>query len=78
MRKNALLQRFDGFVKNLSATDRIGLMVHCDADGLMSGAIAARAILKLRKKKTGSLFLFGVSESRGIAEKNRYFAEWSL
>jgi hypothetical protein len=49
MEKEALLARFAGFVERLSVRDDVGVLVHCDPDGLASAVVLLEAL----KQKTG-------------------------
>ncbi|MBI4739087.1 DHH family phosphoesterase [Candidatus Woesearchaeota archaeon] len=44
------VQRFDAFVKSLTANDRIALMHDTDPDGICSGALVAASVERIRKK----------------------------
>ncbi|MBS3061985.1 MAG: DHH family phosphoesterase [Candidatus Diapherotrites archaeon] len=69
MQKSKILKRFDLFLKALSKNDRVGLWVHCDGDGLMSGAIAAKAVESLIGKRPDIFFCSGYPNQDGLMRK---------
>lgn len=54
MKKEFLLKKLAGFFKELSEKDRVGVLVHCDPDGLASGVIISKAVLQHTGKEPHS------------------------
>jgi len=54
-----ILQEFDKFAKALSPEDRVGVLTDYDTDGITSGAIISRAVLKLTGKMPEAIVISG-------------------
>jgi single-stranded DNA-specific DHH superfamily exonuclease len=59
----------DAFLANLSASDRVGVWVHCDGDGLMSGVLASKAVERRTGKKPAVFFCSGYPSREGLQKK---------
>ncbi|MDO8624690.1 MAG: hypothetical protein Q7R47_01300 [Candidatus Diapherotrites archaeon] len=69
MDSNRLLSRVDGFLLDLSPSDRVGVWVHCDCDGLMSGVIASKAVERMTGKRPAVFFCSGYPSREGLQKK---------
>ncbi len=75
MNRDDCLKRFDEFVHFLTPMDRVGVMVHCDADGLMSGVIASHALKALRGKPADVFFCSGYPAREVLQKKIDFLRE---
>ena len=72
-KKVMLTSRFRNFCNALSESDRIGIIHHCDADGLAAGLIAAKGTEKLTGQKPVLVLPYNYGTKKQLIETFKKF-----